>query len=30
MKNVNEWIEQLHLVAHPEGGFYRENGKSNK
>ena len=24
MQTAQEWIQQLELIAHPEGGYYRE------
>jgi predicted cupin superfamily sugar epimerase len=30
MKPAEYWIEQLHLQAHPEGGFYRETYRSQE
>ena len=30
MKNANYWIEKLSLQVHPEGGFFKENYRSNE
>lgn len=30
MKTANDWIQQLHLEAHPEGGFFKETDKSSE
>jgi len=30
MKDANYWVNQLHLLPHPEGGFYKEMFRSEK
>ncbi len=28
MKSAEQWIDELQLESHPEGGFYRDNSRS--
>ncbi len=28
--NANDWVAQLHLLPHPEGGYYKETYRSKE